>query len=121
MGSDYGGAVRRFTSGEAVWIEPAGSGEWLVDDEAVILEDLGCGYLVLQATERVPSYGQGHYVCDTELSRLLEVPPVRAQQEVPVVRDFQLMDFTVRVTQYLNRACGYRNTDTGSMRILTHA
>ena len=117
MGSDYGGTVQRFTTGDAVWVRPGQSSRWLNDDEAVVLEDVGCGYLVLQDTERVPSYGQGHYVCDLELSGLLEVPALPEDQ---AMRDLRLMDFSLRVTRHLNSACGYRNTETGSMRILTH-
>jgi len=39
----------------------------------VILEDLGDGYLVLQESERVPSYGAGHFVQDVELQHI-ELP-----------------------------------------------
>ena len=50
-----------------VWVSPGESGEWLTDDEAVILEDFGDGYRVLQESERVPSYGSGHFVQDSEI------------------------------------------------------
>jgi hypothetical protein len=120
MGSDYGGTVPRFAKGDTVWVSPTDSGYWLTDDEATVLEDVGSGYLVLQAAERVSSYGQGHYVCDAELSGLHDVPQLAAEVEKVAIRDFRLADFGSRATRLLNAACGYRNTDTGSMRILTH-
>lgn len=120
MGSDYGGTVPRFVKGDTVWVSPADSGYWLTDDEATVLEDVGSGYLVLQAAERIPSYGQGHYVCDVELSRLHDVPQLIVMPEIVPARDFRLADFSAKATRFLNAACGYRNTDTGSMRILTH-
>jgi hypothetical protein len=36
----------------------------------MILEDLGDGYLVLQESERVPSYGAGHFVQDVEVQSI---------------------------------------------------
>jgi hypothetical protein len=39
-----------------------------VEDEAVIVDDLGDGYIVLQELERVPSYGMGHFVQDIEVA-----------------------------------------------------
>lgn len=57
----------RYSVGDVVWINPGESGEWLMEDEAVILEDFGDGYRVLQESERVPSYGSGHFVQDNEL------------------------------------------------------
>lgn len=75
MGSSFvGRETRRFNSGEAVWVSPSVSGEWLSDDEATVLEDLGTGYIVLQASERVSSYGLGHFVCDMELAVLVDEP-----------------------------------------------
>lgn len=65
--------AQRFVSGEHVWVAPSASGEWLCDDEAVVLEDLECGYVVLQDSERIPSYGAGHFACDMELERLCRV------------------------------------------------
>lgn len=63
---------RRFRRGEAVWVSPTVSSQWLSDDEAVVMEDVGAGYLVLQESERVPSHGLGHFVCDKELTVLCE-------------------------------------------------
>jgi hypothetical protein len=59
--------MKRYEVGDTVWISPDESGDWLVDDEAVILEDFGDGYRVLQESERVPSYGSGHFVQDSEI------------------------------------------------------
>jgi len=63
----------RFIVGQSVWVSPCASGAWVSDDEGVILEDLGDGYLVLQESERVPSYGAGHFVQDVELQHI-ELP-----------------------------------------------
>ena len=57
----------RFTKGQTVWISPCASGAWVCEDEAVILEDLQDGYLVLQEAERVASHGMGHFVQDREV------------------------------------------------------
>jgi len=53
-----------------VWVAPCASGAWVSEDEGVILEDLGDGYLVLQESERVPSFGAGHFVQDIEVQRI---------------------------------------------------
>ena len=63
----------RFTVGQSVWVAPCASGAWVSEDEAVILEDLGDGYLVLQESERVASYGAGHFVQDIEVEHM-ELP-----------------------------------------------
>lgn len=57
----------RYSVGDVVWINPGESGDWLTEDEAVVLEDFGDGYRVLQESERVPSYGSGHFVQDSEI------------------------------------------------------
>ncbi len=62
--------MHRFASGQVVWISPCASGEWVIEDEAVILDDLGDGYLVLQEAERVPSHGAGHFVQDMEVHHI---------------------------------------------------
>lgn len=59
--------MQRYKVGDVVWISPDDSGDWLVEDEAVILEDFGDGYRVFQESERVPSYGSGHFVQDSEI------------------------------------------------------
>lgn len=59
---------QRYTAGQSVWVSPSGSGQQLVEDEAVIVDDLGDGYIVLQELERVPSYGMGHFVQDIEVA-----------------------------------------------------
>lgn len=59
--------VRRFESGQSVWVTPCASGAWLVEDEAIVLDDLDTGYIVLQHEELVPSHGMGHYVQDIEV------------------------------------------------------
>lgn len=61
---------KRFTCGQAVWIAPCASGVWVNEDAAVVLEDLGDGYLVLQEPERVQSNGMGHFVQDTEVEQM---------------------------------------------------
>jgi hypothetical protein len=61
---------KRFTAGQVVWIAPCASGVWVIEDEAVVLDDLGDGYLVLQEAERVASHGAGHFVQDTEVQRI---------------------------------------------------
>lgn len=60
----------RFHIGESVWVAPCESGRWLAEDEALVLDDFGDGYLVLQVSERVPSHGSGHFVRDRELEPL---------------------------------------------------
>lgn len=62
--------MERYAVGAAVWISPAKSGQWVVEDEAVIVDDLGDGYLVLQVSERIPSHGSGHFVTDVEVEDL---------------------------------------------------
>jgi len=52
-------------------VSPSASGELLVDDVATIMEDLDDGYVVLQATERVPSFGMGHFVQDIEVLAMM--------------------------------------------------
>jgi hypothetical protein len=74
--------------GEAVWVSPSVSGQWLSDDEAVVLEDLGAGYMVLQESERVPSHGTGHFVCDLELTALHDDDVVHRWPKVRRLRDF---------------------------------
>lgn len=59
---------QRFAMGQSVWISPSANGQQLVEDEAVIVDDLGDGYIVLQESERVPSYGTGHFVQDIEVT-----------------------------------------------------
>lgn len=58
---------KRYESGQPVWISPSVSGHQLTDDEAVVLDDLGDGYIVLQESEREPSHGMGHFVQDVEV------------------------------------------------------
>lgn len=65
--------MTRYKAGDVVWVSPDESGDWLTEDEAIILEDFGDGYRVLQESERVPSYGSGHFVQDSELERLEEL------------------------------------------------
>lgn len=65
--------MTRYKVGDVVWVSPGESGDWLVEDEAVVLEDFGDGYRVLQESERVPSYGSGHFVQDSELERAEEL------------------------------------------------
>ena len=65
--------MTRYVAGDVVWISPCESGDWLVEDEAVVLEDFGDGYRVLQESERVPSWGSGHFVQDSELERAEEL------------------------------------------------
>ena len=68
-----------------------------------MIEDLGAGYLVHQSSERVPSNGLGHFVCDLELTALFAAPYVPVP-EVDVRRDRRLMDFNTRVLSMLGRA-----------------
>lgn len=58
---------KRFAVGQSVWVSPAASGNQLVEDEATIMDDLDDGYVVLQVSERVPSYGMGHFAQDIEV------------------------------------------------------
>jgi hypothetical protein len=96
MGNSFTGETRRFMKGEAVWVSPFVSGRWLTDDEAVVLEDLGAGYIVLQESERVPSHGLGHFVCDLELSKLNESGHSAVREaKVRKLRDFS--DITLSV------------------------
>lgn len=66
--------MSRFTRGQSVWVSPCASGAWVFEDEAVILEDLQDGYLVLQESEKVPSYGTGHFVQDMEVQHIELLP-----------------------------------------------
>lgn len=59
--------MRRFESGQSVWISPVTCGQQLIEDEATIMDDLGDGYIVLQHTEREDSCGMGHFVQDIEV------------------------------------------------------
>jgi hypothetical protein len=61
----------RFESGQSVWISPCLSGEFVIEDEAIVMDDLGDGYIVLQVAERVPSYGSGHFVQDNEVLEMM--------------------------------------------------
>lgn len=63
--------MERYKAGQGVWVSPCASGHWVIEDEAVVLDDLGDGYLVLQALERMPSHGAGHFVQDTEVLDLV--------------------------------------------------
>jgi len=57
----------RFSVGQSVWISPGLSGEYVIEDEAIILDDLEDGYIVLQESELMPSHGMGHFVQDREV------------------------------------------------------
>lgn len=59
--------MKRFQLGQSVWVSPCTSGEWVIEDEGVIVDDLGDGYIVLQQLERKPSHGMGHFVQDIEV------------------------------------------------------
>lgn len=61
----------RFESGQSVWVSPQVSGRWVIEDEAIILDDLECGYIVLQELEVMPSDGLGHYVQDNEVQPMM--------------------------------------------------
>lgn len=61
----------RFQAGQSVWVSPSASGLQLVEDTATIVDDLGDGYIVLQESERVPSYGMGHFVQDVEVGDMV--------------------------------------------------
>lgn len=61
----------RFTAGQSVWVSPSINGEWVIEDEATILDDLGDGYVVLQELERIPSHGVGHFVQDMEVQNIM--------------------------------------------------
>jgi hypothetical protein len=63
--------MKRYKAGQAVWVSPCASGQWVREDEAVVLDDLGDGYLVLQESERAPSHGGGHFVQDSEVLNLM--------------------------------------------------
>lgn len=58
---------KRFDPGQTVWLSPCASGLQVTEDEAIVVDDLGDGYIVLQQSERVPSYGMGHFVQDREV------------------------------------------------------
>lgn len=106
----------RYRQGETVWVAPSSSGEWVCDDEAVILEDLDTGYLVLQESERVPSHGQGHFVCDVEVTMLFgPSPTILPRGEVR--RDRRLWEFNGHARQVLGTA----RCDRGRQkRVLVH-
>ncbi len=91
----------RYKQGDSVWVSPSASGQWVSDDEAVILEDLGSGYLVLQDTELVPSHGHGHFVCDVEVELLFRSEPQRGE----VLRERRLWEFNTRTRPALRRKC----------------
>jgi hypothetical protein len=57
----------RFSVGQSVWISPGLSGEYVIEDEAIIVDDLEDGYIVLQESELMPSHGMGHFVQDREV------------------------------------------------------
>lgn len=61
----------RYKAGQCVWVSPSVSGLYVVEDEAVVMDDLGDGYIVLQEVERLPSYGCGHFVQDREVLDLI--------------------------------------------------
>jgi hypothetical protein len=63
--------MARFSVGQSVWISPGLSGEWVIEDEAIVLDDLEDGYIVLQGAERLPSHGSGHFVQDTEVLAMM--------------------------------------------------
>lgn len=54
-----------------MWISPCFSAEWVIEDEAIVLDDLGDGYIVLQQLERLPSFGMGHFVQDIEVLAMM--------------------------------------------------
>ena len=104
--------------GETVWVSPSVSGHWLCDDEATVIEDLGTGYLVLQDSERVSSWGLGHFVCDLELTALLTVEPYVPLPEMEAHRDRRLWEFNVRSLERLgNGPCA---TGTATRLTLVH-
>lgn len=61
---------QRYTAGQSVWVSPSAGGQQLVEDEGVIVDDLGDGYIVLQESERVPSHGMGHFAQDIEVTTM---------------------------------------------------
>lgn len=63
--------MKRYQSGQSVWIAPCANSEWVIEDEATVLDDLGDGYIVLQEWERHPSYGSGHFVQDIEVLAMM--------------------------------------------------
>lgn len=113
-----GRETRRFRTGETVWVSPSVSGHWLCDDEATVIEDLGAGYLVHQTSERVPSNGLGHFVCDLELAALYATPYVPVP-EAEIRRDRRLWDFNALSLSRLGRV----RCDVGSIvrRVPAHA
>lgn len=62
--------IARFAEGSTVWVKPNNSADVLNDDEAVVIEDLGTGYIVLQEDELEPSGGLGWFVTDDEVEAL---------------------------------------------------
>lgn len=57
----------RYKSGQSVWVSPQVSRAYVIEDEAIIIDDLEDGYIVLQESELVPSHGMGHFVQDIEV------------------------------------------------------
>ena len=101
--SSIGRETRRFNIGEAVWVSPSSSGQWLCEDEATVVEDLGTGYIVHQASERVASHGLGHFVCDLELAVLFAEPYVPLPP-MEVFRDRRLWEFNALSKGMLGRS-----------------
>lgn len=62
---------KRFQPGQSVWVSPSASGHQLVEDTAVVVDDLEDGYIVLQESERVKSHGMGHFVQDNEVADMV--------------------------------------------------
>jgi hypothetical protein len=67
--NDFKGNAR-FVEGDTVWISPNANAGVLADDEAMVLEDLGTGYIVIQEDELEPSDGLGWFVSDVEVESL---------------------------------------------------
>jgi hypothetical protein len=101
--SSVGRETRRFNIGETVWVSPSVSGQWLCEDEATVVEDLGTGYIVHQASERVSSYGLGHFVCDLELA-VLFAEPYTPLPKLEVFRDRRLWEFNAAAKSTLGRS-----------------
>ena len=57
----------RYQSGQSVWVSPRVSCAYVIEDEAIVLDDLEDGYIVLQEMELIPSHGMGHFVQDREV------------------------------------------------------
>lgn len=114
MGNSTTWETRRFSKGEAVWVSPSVSGRWLCEDEAVVIEDLGAGYIVLQESERVPSHGLGHFVCDLELVELHETShETLVESKVTKLREFS--EITMHAVERVRCDLG------GFRRLVAHA